>query len=97
MTKYGKGYERERARFKADCAARREPCVHCKDRKGPIDYTSRYDPKNYNPLLFSLEHMDPVSLGADSMRQDRWRASHLVCNVSRGNTTRGQYPTARQW
>lgn len=97
MTKYGSDYDRARALFKQQHAATNTPCVHCNNSKGPIDYTSRYDPKHYKPLLFSLEHLDPTSLGADPMRQDRWRASHLICNVSRGNTTRGQFPTSRRW
>lgn len=97
MTKYGKGYETARAEYKKRAAEGNDPCIHCGNKRGPVDYTSAYDPKKYNPLLFSLEHIDPVSLGHDPMRTDRWRTSHLVCNVSRGNSTRGQFPTSRQW
>lgn len=97
MTKYGSAYERERARFKAAARQRGDQCYHCRNRKGPVDYDSKYDPKKYNPLLFSLEHLDPTSLGADSMDITRWRTAHLVCNVSRGNTSRGQFPTSRTW
>jgi hypothetical protein len=97
MTNYGSGYDRARAAFKAACAARNEPCWICHNQLGPIDYVTKYDPAKKQPLLFSLDHADPVSLGHDPMRTDRWRASHLRCNVSRGNTTRGMFPTTRKW
>jgi hypothetical protein len=97
VTKYGKNYARERAAFKATCAAGNEPCWICGNSKGPIDYTSRYAPGTQQPLLFNLDHQRPTSLGGPSDDPANFRASHYICNVSRGNTTRGQFPTSRQW
>lgn len=97
MTKYGKDYERERRAFKAECAARNAPCWICNNTRGPIDYTSRYEPGTKQPLLFNLDHAEPVSLGGDPVRRANFRPAHYVCNVSRGNTTRGQFPTSRAW
>jgi len=97
VTKYGKDYERERARFKAECAKTNAPCWICNNSKGPIDYTSPYRRGTQQPLLFNLDHAAPVSLGGESARPANFRASHYVCNVSRGNTTRGQFPTSRAW
>ena len=97
MTKYGQQYERLRAQFKADCAARKQACWICNDSKGPIDYTSRYVRGTRQPLLFNLDHAVPVSLGGNEAELKNFRASHYICNVSRGNTTRGQFPTSRAW
>jgi len=97
MPASGRPWNRARAAFKAECAARNEKCWLCQNSKGPIDYTSPYDPKHPNPLLFTVDHMDPTSLGSDPMRVDRWRPAHSTCNTSRGNTTRGQYPVSRKW
>lgn len=97
MTKYGSDYERERARFKAECAAVNAPCWICNNERGPIDYTSKYVKGSKQPLLFNLDHAVPTSLGGRQAASSNFRASHYVCNVSRGNTTRGQFPTSRKW
>lgn len=97
MSKYGAQYDRERQRFKAECAARNEPCWICRNENGPIDYTSRYVRGTQQPLLFNLDHENPVSLGGAVAGYANFRASHYRCNVSRGNTTRGLFPTSRRW
>lgn len=97
MSKYGKNYERERAKFKAECAARNDPCWICNNSKGPIDYVSKYVPGTRQPLLFNLDHAEAVSLGGHKSDVANFRPSHYLCNVSRGNTTRGQFPNSRQW
>lgn len=97
MTKYGKNYTRERADFKARCAAVNAPCWICGNSKGPIDYVSTYAAGTRQPLLFNLDHAAPTSLGGASTDVQNFRPSHFICNVSRGNTTRGLFPTSRQW
>lgn len=76
MTKYGSDYERERARFKAACAATNAPCWICNNDRGPIDYTSRYLRGTKQPLLFNLDHAVPTSLGGDALRRANFRPSH---------------------
>lgn len=98
MTNYGSNYERERARFKAECAAINAPCWICNNERGPIDYTSRYERgAKPQPLLFNLDHAHPASLGGETATPSNFRPSHYICNVSRGNTTRGQFPNSRKW
>lgn len=97
MGKYGQHYDKLRAQFKAECAKRNDPCWICNNSKGPIDYTSKYVPGTKQPLLFNLDHAEPTSLGGGATELKNFRASHYVCNVSRGNTTRGQFPTSRKW
>jgi hypothetical protein len=97
MPASGRPWNRERTRYKAECKARGAACWLCLGTKGPIDYDSAYDPSKRQPLLFTVDHSQPTSLGADPMRVDLWRPAHWTCNSSRGNTTRGQYPTSRQW
>ena len=98
MPANGRPWERERAKYKAECKARNAECWLCRNTKGPIDYISKFDPKTPNPLLFSVDHSVPTSTpGSDPMRKDQWRPSHLTCNSSRGNGTRGMFPTSRAW
>jgi len=63
----------------------------------PIDYDSPYDAQNYNPRRFTVDHKTPTSLGGDPLARSNWAPSHARCNSSRGNTTRGQFPTSRAW
>jgi 5-methylcytosine-specific restriction endonuclease McrA len=94
----GRPWIRETAKFKAECKRLNAECWQCKNTKGPIDYDSPYDPINYKPLRFTVDHMDPTSRpGVDPMRRANWAPCHATCNSSRGNSTRGQYPTSRQW
>lgn len=98
MTKYGSNYERERRRFKDECAARNDPCWICNGRLGAIDYVSVYTRgATPQPLLFNLDHAVPTSLGGEMVRYSNFRPAHYVCNVGRGNTTRGLYPNSREW
>jgi len=78
------------ARFKAECATRNDPCWLCRK---PIDYrlTGR------DRMAFSADHVRPTSLGGDVMRLSGLKPAHYGCNSRRGNTTRGEYPTSRQW
>lgn len=86
----GRAWDRERTAYRARCQAANATCWLC---RGLI----QYDAEPRTPLSFSVDHVDPTSLGGDVMRQDLWRPAHYGCNSSRGNTTRGQYPTSRQW
>lgn len=88
----GRPYRTSRAAFKAECAIRNEPCHICIGTRGPIDYTT-----NDKPLSFSLDHRVPTSLGGAMVSTDNYAASHLSCNSSRGDGTRGQFPTSRRW
>jgi len=97
MPAKGRPWTRERHAFKAECKKANAQCWLCKNTKGPIDYVSKYDPKEPNPMLFTVDHMTPTSIGGDPMRRSLWAPAHATCNSSRGNTTRGQYPTSRQW
>ena len=93
----GRPWDRERKRYKDECRSAGAECWLCHGRKGPIDYTSKFNPDQPNPLLFTIDHVTPTSLGGDVMRKANWRPCHASCNTSRGNGTRGQFPTARKW
>lgn len=92
MPAAGRPWQRERAAFKDECKRNNTPCWLCSGSKGPIDYTSTHE-----PLSFTVDHVQPTSLGADPMRKSQWRPAHMSCNSSRGNTTRGMFPTSRKW
>jgi len=81
------------AKFREDCKAIKAPCWLCKGDKGPINYWA----KAGTPQSFAADHVTPTSLGGDAVRLSNLRPSHFGCNSSRGNTTRGQFPTSRQW
>lgn len=93
----GRPWARETKRYKAECRTLNAQCVICQGTKGPIDYDSPYDPNNYLPLRFTVEHLTPTSLGGNMMSRTNWAPAHATCNSSRGNTTRGLYPTQRAW
>jgi 5-methylcytosine-specific restriction endonuclease McrA len=97
MPAKGRPWIRESATYKAECKRIHAPCWLCLDSKGPIDYDAAYDADKYNPLRFTVDHKVPTSLGGDPMARSNWAPAHATCNSSRGNTTRGQYPTSRQW
>jgi 5-methylcytosine-specific restriction endonuclease McrA len=86
----GRPWDRERARFKAECRIRNAPCWCCGQ---PIDYNA--EPRT--PDSFTVDHVTPTSLGGDVLRVTNWRPARYGCNSSRGNTTRGQFPTSRTW
>ena len=89
MPAQGRPWRRERGYFREKCKAANTPCWICLK---PIEWYA----KASTPMSFSADHVTPTSLGgADT--QDNLRAAHFGCNSSRGNTTRGMFPTARQW
>jgi len=89
----GRPWRRVSAAFKVKCAAAGAPCWLCNGTKGPINYKA--DP--LDPLSFTVDHKTPTSLGGDPLKHSNLAAAHRLCNISRGNTTRGQFPTSRQW
>ena len=97
MPAKGRPWTRETAAYKLECKRINAPCWHCQGAKGPIDYDSPYDANNYKPLRFTVDHRTPTSLGGDPMARSNWAPCHATCNSSRGNTTRGQFPTSRAW
>lgn len=97
MPASGRPWQRERAAYKAECKRHNAPCWLCQGRRGPIDYSRNDGKTNRNPLAFTVDHVTPTSLGGDPMARSNWRPCHLVCNTSRGNGTRGEFPTMRQW
>jgi 5-methylcytosine-specific restriction endonuclease McrA len=90
----GRPWHRERALFKAKCAETKAECWLCKGKRGPIDYTTK---TKTDTLAFTVDHHVPTSRGGDVMRVANWRPAHFGCNSSRGNGTRGEFPTSRQW
>lgn len=93
MPAKGRPWNRERTAFKDECRKRNTPCWLCQGKRGPIEY----DAPPSTPLSFSVDHVIPTSLGGDPMRREGWKPAHFGCNSSRGNTTRGQFPTSRRW
>ena len=62
-------------------AQRRQPCVICQGRRGPINYNAEHD----HPLAFSLEHLKPVHTHPHlEFEPTNHAASHLSCNVAQG-------------
>ncbi len=67
------------ARFKAQCARRNEPCIHCGQ---AIDYHAR--PQTAS--AFEADHYHPVALRPDlALAIGNLRPSHSSCNRSRGS------------
>ena len=97
MPAKGRPWNRERAAFKAECAKQNAPCWICRNTKGPIDYQSKFDPEKPNPLLFSVDHTQPTSLGGDAVRRANFKPAHYGCNSSRGNGRRGEFPSTVKW
>jgi 5-methylcytosine-specific restriction endonuclease McrA len=93
MPAKGRTWEVVRTQFREECKANNEPCWLCKE---PINY---YAPSR-STRSFSADHVVPTSLPGgqqQALRKANLRASHYGCNSSRGNTTRGEFPTSRQW
>jgi len=89
----GRPWRRVSGAFKAKCASENLPCWLCKGSKGPINYKAAAT----EPLSYTTDHIVPTSLNGDPLRHSNLAPAHRVCNISRGNTTRGQFPTSRQW
>ena len=93
MPARGRPWDRERSAFKRECKRINAECWLCRGAKGPI----QYDAPPKHPLSFTVDHVQPTSLGSDPMRKSGWKPAHFGCNSSRGNTTRGMFPTSRKW
>lgn len=93
MPASGRPWRTLRTQFREQSKKNKTGCWICEGSKGPIDY---YAPAS-TPLSFAADHATPTSLGGEAVRLENLRASHFGCNSSRGNTTRGQFPTSRQW
>lgn len=76
-----------------DALRRREdPCWIC---QAAIDYTLDYR----DPMSFTADHIDPVSLGGDN-RRGELQAAHRSCNARRGNRvefTNSKPPNMTNW
>jgi len=93
MPARGRSWDALLASFKAECQARNDPCWLC---RAPIDYTLT----GRQSLAFSADHVTPTSIPGgeqQALRRANLKPSHYGCNSRRGNTTRGQFPTSRQW
>lgn len=76
MPARGRPWDRVRDALKAECAARNDACWICLGKKGPINYTDRFNPKRPNPLLFSADHVAATSLGGDALRRANLKPAH---------------------
>lgn len=87
----GKGHEwnEQRARHRALARSTNQPCWIC---GGDIDWSAA--PRTARS--YSTDHYTPTSLGGGHALSNL-RTAHYGCNSSRGNTTRGEYPTSRKW
>lgn len=59
---------------------------------GPIDLNRKFP----DPLSLEADHVIPVSVGGHVL--GRVEPAHRICNIRRGNKTRGLIgPTSRDW
>lgn len=93
MPGQGRPWRREAAAYKQECKQRNAPCWICHNTRGPI----QYDAPPRTPDSFTIDHKTPTSLGGDMTRRSNWAPAHFSCNSSRGNASRGDYPTTRRW
>lgn len=90
MSARGSKWAEVSGRFKSKHKALNSRCWLCDK---PIDYSA--PPRTSSS--FSADHKIPISLGGESLDSNNLRPSHYGCNARRGNGTRGEYPTSRQW
>ena len=95
MPATGRPYRNNRSLFREECKARREQCAICRGTRGPIHYYAKAE--DNDPLAFTVDHIVPTSLGGHPHATTNMRAAHASCNASRGDGTRGQFPTSRRW
>jgi 5-methylcytosine-specific restriction endonuclease McrA len=89
MPSKGWAWDSQRARHKQHARTQGEPCWICHE---PIDWSAA--PRT--PRSYSTDHVTPTSHGGtDAM--SNLRTAHYGCNSSRGNLTRGDFPTSRRW
>jgi 5-methylcytosine-specific restriction endonuclease McrA len=93
MPAQGRPWRTMQAKYREDCKQLKLPCWICNGDKGPINYWA----KAGEPSSFTADHVAPTSLGGDKVRLENLKPAHHGCNSSRGNTTRGMFPTSRQW
>ena len=89
----GRPWRRETVAYRAECARRNAGCWICKGTRGAI----QYDAPPRTPLSFTVDHKTPTSIGGDMNRRTNWAPAHFSCNSSRGNASRGDFPTSRRW
>lgn len=90
MPAKGKQWALVSGRFRQESQKHNAACWICAK---PIDYSAT--PRTSES--FSADHAMPTSLGGDPLAWNNLRPSHYGCNARRGNGTRGQFPTGRQW
>ena len=59
----------------------------------PIDYELPVS----DPMSFTVDHVQPRSLGGAELDPANLRPAHKSCNSSRGDGTRKRLPTSRRW
>lgn len=89
----GRPWRREAAAYRRECEARQAGCWICQGTRGPI----QYDAPDRSPFSFSIDHKTPTSRGGDMVRRSNFAPAHYSCNASRGNASRGDFPTSRRW
>jgi 5-methylcytosine-specific restriction endonuclease McrA len=89
MPSKGRAWNTNRAIHRAHARTTDERCWICGQ---PIDWTA--PPRT--PRSYSTDHHTPTSLGGGDALANL-KTAHYGCNSSRGNTTRGEYPTSRKW
>lgn len=84
-------YQRARARYRAECAARNAPCWLC---GRPIDYRLRQRPgRPIDPGTWELDHKERWA-DAPMLRLEptNFRPSHMRCNREREHTSNQAVP-----
>lgn len=89
MPARGRQWDRTRAIAKQQARTKNEPCARCGK---PIDWTAA--PRT--PSSYTADHVTPTIQGG-SDRLSNLRTMHYGCNSSRGDGTRGDFPTSRKW
>lgn len=89
MPSRGRPWNLARAIHRQQSKAADLPCWICGE---PIDWAA--PPRS--PRAYSADHKTPTSLGGGDALSNL-APSHYGCNSSRGNATRGDFPTSRRW
>lgn len=86
----GRPWQRAAAHVRAQVRDLGKPCVLCGH---AIDLTL---PPNHS-LGFTVEHLDPLSLGGAPRELDRLAPAHRSCNSRRGNRPIEAARSSRPW
>jgi 5-methylcytosine-specific restriction endonuclease McrA len=89
MPSKGRTWDTTRAIHKQQAHARNDACVRCGQ---PIDWAA--PPRT--PSSYTADHITPTSHGGTDALSNL-RTMHYGCNASRGDGTRGDFPTTRRW